>query len=193
MPKIVTRPERPSDAAAIEALHFNAFGPGAYVRAAFRVREQAPHLPGLSFVTEEDGAPIGSVRMTPIAVGERLGLLLGPLVVDPAHKNLGYGKALVRLALDAAREAGWDFAVLVGDEPYYGPLGFRRLPPGHVRMPGPVDSARLLVAELAPGAASGLAGMVAGHRLGEAGAASARDAGAHPAETMKLSRAAGMR
>jgi predicted N-acetyltransferase YhbS len=193
MPKISTRPERPSDAAAIEALHFNAFGPGAYARAAFRVREQAPHLPGLSFVTEEDGAPIGSVRMTPISVGERVGLLLGPLVVDPARKNMGYGKALVRLALDAARDAGWGFAILVGDEPYYGPLGFRRLPPGHVRMPGPVDPARLLVAELAPGAASGLAGMVAGRHVGEPEAVPAQDVAARPANTMKLSRVAGMR
>ena len=40
---IVTRPERPSDALAIDTLHHTAFGPGADARAAFRVREQAPH------------------------------------------------------------------------------------------------------------------------------------------------------
>jgi predicted N-acetyltransferase YhbS len=159
---IATRPERPSDDAVIDALQHAAFGPGAYARAAFRVREQAPHDRALSFVTERDGEIAGSVRMTPIAVGERRGLLLGPLVVDPCCKGLGYGKALVRLALESAQKAGCRFVILVGDEPYYGPLGFRRLPPRRVTMPGPVDPARLLVAELAPGAAEGLEGMVRG-------------------------------
>ena len=50
--KPISRLERPSDAAAIEALQHAAFGPGAYARAAFRVREQAPHDPALSFLTE---------------------------------------------------------------------------------------------------------------------------------------------
>ena len=156
------RPERPSDAPIVNALQQVAFGPGAYARAAFRVREQAPHDPSLSFVTELNGALVASVRMTPIRIGEDRGLLLGPLVVDPAHTNLGYGKALMRLALEEARRAGWPFVLLVGDAPYYAPFGFRPLPPGRVRMPGPVDPARLLVAELKPGAAGGLRGLVTG-------------------------------
>jgi predicted N-acetyltransferase YhbS len=160
--QIVTRPERASDAPRIEHLQRAAFGPGAYARAAFRVREQAPHDPDLSFVTERDGELIGSVRLTPIAVGDRRGMLLGPLVVDPCCKGLGFGKALVRLALERAREAGCRFIILVGDEPYYGPLGFTRLAPKRVTLPGPVDPARLLVAELQPGAAADLAGMVRG-------------------------------
>jgi predicted N-acetyltransferase YhbS len=161
---IVTRPERPSDAPAVEALQRITFGPGAFARAAFRVREQAPHDPALSFVTERDGELIGSVRLTPIRVGERPGLLLGPLVVDPTYKGLGYGKALVRHAVAEARGAGHAFIVLVGDEPYYGPLGFKRLPPKRVTLPAPVDPARLLVTELKPGAARGLTGMVRGDR-----------------------------
>ena len=165
--KPITRLERPADAAVIEALQHAAFGPGAYARAAFRVREQAPHDPDLSFLTELDGALIGSVRMTPIRVGGdvdgALGLLLGPLVVEPAHKGQGHGKALMRLVMEEARKAGWPFVILVGDQPYYWPFGFRPLPPGKVQMPGPVDPARLLVAELKPGA-EGLRGMVRGTR-----------------------------
>ena len=172
MKSILTRPERPADNPAIEALHHAAFGPGAYARAAFRVREQAPHDPALSFVTEENGTPIASVRLTPIDVGGRGGLLLGPLVVDPAHKNLGYGKALMRLSMEEARKAGCPFVVLVGDEPYYWPFGFRPAPAGRILMPGPVDPARLLVAELKPNGAAGLEGMVCGvaeRRFGCAG------------------------
>ncbi len=159
---IIIRLERPSDAAAIDALQHAAFGPGAYARAAFRVREQAPHDPTLSFVTERDGVLIGSVRMTPISVGEAMGLLLGPLVVEPLYKGQGYGKALMRHVMEEARKAGWLFVILVGDQPYYWPFGFRPLPPRRVAMPGPVDPARFLVAELVPGAAEGLAGTVKG-------------------------------
>ena len=160
----ITRPELPTDDAAIEALQRRAFGPGAYARAAFRVREQAPHDRALSFLTELNGALIGSVRMTPIAIGDALGLLLGPLVVDPPHKGLGYGKALMRRAVAeaAAADAGWPFIILVGDKPYYEPFGFKLLPPGCVVMPGPVDPARLLAAELRPGALAELAGTVRG-------------------------------
>jgi len=163
----VSRPEQPSDAVAIEALQHAAFGPGAYARAAFRVREQAPHDPTLSFLTELNGELVGSVRMTPIKVGNAewtRGMLLGPLVVEPAHKNQGYGKALMRLAMEEARKAGCPFVILVGDQPYYWPFGFRPLAAGKVHLPGPVDPARLLVAELQPGAAKELAGMVRGVR-----------------------------
>ncbi len=162
--QISIRPEQPSDDSVILALQHAAFGPGAYTRAAFRVREQAPHDRTLSFVAERGGELVGSVRLTPIAVGERCGMLLGPLMVDPCCKGLGYGKALVRHALERAREAGCRVVILVGDEPYYGPLGFAALPPKRVTMPGPVDAARVLVAELTPGAAGGLEGMVRGVR-----------------------------
>jgi predicted N-acetyltransferase YhbS len=50
--------------------------------------------------------------------------------------------------------------VLVGDPPYYERLGFVRIPPGQVTLPGPVDARRLLGAELTPGAISVFAGPV---------------------------------
>jgi predicted N-acetyltransferase YhbS len=160
----LTRSELHSDDAAIDALQHAAFGPGAYARAAYRVREQAPHIRALSFLTELNGELVASVRLTPIAVGSARGLLLGPLVVHPPFKGLGYGKALMRRAVAEAAEAGWPFIILVGDEPYYWPFGFKPLPPGQVKMPGPVDPARFLVAELIPGAVEGLQGTVKGIR-----------------------------
>ena len=50
------------------------------------------------------------------------------------------------------RAAGIALIVLVGDEPYYARLGFRRIPRGQIVLPGPVDPDRLLVAELREGA-----------------------------------------
>jgi predicted N-acetyltransferase YhbS len=154
------RRETAADAAAVAALNDAVFGPGRYVRAAYRLREGvAPDLE-LSVVAEVDGRVVGSVRMTPIVIGGRPAHLLGPLVVEPAHQNRGGGKTLVATAVGNARAAGHALVLLVGDEPYYGPLGFRRVSTRDIVMPGPVDPQRLLVAELQPGAAEGLAGSV---------------------------------
>ena len=49
--------------------------------------------------------------------------------------------------------------VLVGDEPYYGKAGFKPMPKGQVTMPGPVDPARLLVAELVARRRRGIGGV----------------------------------
>ena len=48
----------------------------------------------------------------------------------------------------------------MGDEPYYGKAGFRSIPKGQVTMPGPVDPARVLLAELTPGAFDGVSGKI---------------------------------
>lgn len=152
------RRERPEDADIIDHLNAEAFGPGRYARSAYRIRERGQHDPGLSLVAEANGQVVSSVRLTAIRIGGRPALLLGPLVVGSLWKARGAGKLLVRSALDAARAAGHSLVLLVGDEPYYGPLGFRRLRPYQVTMPGPADPARVLVAELVPGAADGLAG-----------------------------------
>jgi len=96
--------------------------------------------------------------MTPITIGGRPALILGPLVVAPAYKHQGAGRALVRMALDAARKAGHKVVLLVGDLPYYGPLGFTFLGRGVIELPAPVDPDRVLVAPLCEGALAGLAG-----------------------------------
>lgn len=152
--------ERDEDKPIIEDLHEAAFGPGQYARTAFRLREGVPHDPELSLVALAGNELIGSVRLTPIFIGGRPALLLGPLAVWPQHAGRGAGKLLVRTSLELARRAGHSVVILVGDEPYYGPLGFVRLRPGSVQLPGPVDPYRLLAAELQPGALVGLSGMV---------------------------------
>ncbi|MFZ2103245.1 MAG: N-acetyltransferase [Oricola sp.] len=157
-------PETGAHDAAIDDLHAQAFGPGRFSRAAFRVREQGPHDRALSFValSEEDGRLLGSLRMTWIetaGTGER-GLLLGPLAVQEELKGKGIGKALLRKAVDAAREAGAPYILLVGDKPYYWPFGFEKIPAGKARMPGPVDPERFLICALQPEAVEQIGGMV---------------------------------
>jgi predicted N-acetyltransferase YhbS len=153
-------PETPQDALAIQRLHERTFGPGRYARAAFRIRERAAHLINLSFTARIGTLLVGSVRLTPIRIGETRALLLGPLTVEPPFRRRGIGRALIERALDEARRKKHRLVVLVGDEPYYGKAGFRRIPKGRARMPGPVDPARLLVAELAEGAFADVSGTI---------------------------------
>ena len=49
--------------------------------------------------------------------------------------------------------------LLVGDEPYYAKVGFRKLPTGLIALPGPVNPDRFLYLELKPGALEGVSGM----------------------------------
>ena len=142
----------------IEEINAEAFGPGRFARAAYKIREGGPHERALSFVATHEGRVVATVRLTRIAAGEGRSLLLGPLAVRPSHKDLGIGRKLVRIALEAARDAGWASVILVGDEPYYGPLGFRQVPIGQITMPRPVDYRRLLIHEIEPGALEALTG-----------------------------------
>jgi predicted N-acetyltransferase YhbS len=137
--------ENASHGEIIRIINEEAFGPGRHVRAAERVREQGPHDMLLSFVARVDDEIIGSVRLTPVTAGGLAGHLLGPLAVRPVYKNLGIGRQLVRIAVAAAREAGSEAVILVGDLPYYGPLGFEQVA-ARLVFPGPVDPARVLVA-----------------------------------------------
>ena len=153
-------PETADDALAIDHLHERTFGPGRYARSAYRVREGRGHLLALSFTARIGSLLVGSLRLTPICIGETPALLLGPLTVEPPFREHGVGTALIARALKDAKAAGHKLVVLVGDEPFYGKCGFKRIPKGQVKLPGPVDPARLLVAELGPGAFDGVTGMI---------------------------------
>jgi|SRR5262252_9507239 len=151
--------ERPQDAPAVERLILRAFGPGRFAKAAERLREGRAPLLDLSFVAWEDGEIVGCVRQWPVTIGARPAILLGPFAVDPDFRSQGLGAALIVRACEAATAAGHALIVLVGDMPYFGPLGFAAAP--KVTMPGPVNAERVLVRALASGADSNLAGPVA--------------------------------
>jgi predicted N-acetyltransferase YhbS len=154
------RPETADDAIAIERLHERTFGPGRYAKTAYRIREGAGHAAGLSFTARIGTLLVGSVRLTPVRIGETKALLLGPLTVEPPFRERGIGRALIERALAEAKDKGHRLVVLVGDEPYYARCNFKRIPRGRANMPGPVDPARLLVCELVAGAFEGVSGPI---------------------------------
>jgi predicted N-acetyltransferase YhbS len=152
--------EKPEDAAAIERLHERTFGPGRYARTAYRIREKMAHRLDLSYTARIGTLLVGSVRLTPVRIGETPALLLGPLTIEPPFRDRGIGKAMMERALKDARAQGHRLVVLVGDEPYYARVGFKRVPNGAITMPGPADPARMLAAELVGGALAGVSGVV---------------------------------
>ena len=153
-------PEQPRDAATVAGLIERAFGPGRYAKAAERLREHNTPLLDISFVAWLDGRLVGCVRMWPILVGGRPAVFLGPFAVEPEFRSLGLGASLIRQACKASGQAGHELILLVGDGPYFEPLGFRKVPPGLVTLPGPVDPKRVFSLALVPGADDDLSGAV---------------------------------
>ncbi len=152
--------EQPEDGPAIERLYERTFGPGRFARTAYRLREAKEHKREYSFTARIGTLLVGSVRLTPILIGNVPALLLGPLTIEPPFRNRGIGRALIEASLKAAKEGGEKLVLLVGDEPYYGRLGFKKVPHKQVELPGPVDRNRVLIAELESGAFEDVRGTV---------------------------------
>jgi hypothetical protein len=67
---------------------------------------------------------------------------------------------MINESLKRANALGHRAVLLVGDEPYYRRFGFERRFAERLVMPGPVERARFLGLELAPGALSDARGRV---------------------------------
>ncbi len=166
--------QRDDHAAAIERLLDLTFGPDRHEKTVYRLRDGVAPAPGLSFVIENGDGLAATLRFWPVVLPDgRAALLLGPIAVRPDLAGKGYGRALMRHGIETARARGWPAILLVGDEPYYGRLGFTRAAAARLELPGPVDEARFLALELIPGALDGAEGMVG---RAEEGAATQRNA-----------------
>jgi predicted N-acetyltransferase YhbS len=153
-------PETAPDRACIDAFIDAVFGPGRYAKTAERLREGNVPLLDLSFVCWRGEEPIGCVRQWPILIGGAPVVFLGPFAVEADQRKHGLGAALIKRACEAAAAGGHDAILLVGDLPYFGPLGFEVVPAGRIALPGPVDPRRVLWRALKPGGTDGLNGAV---------------------------------
>jgi predicted N-acetyltransferase YhbS len=151
IPALTLQSEQPEDAAKVEALLGRAFGPGRFTKASERVRELADFAPELSVCAWDGERLLGSVRMWRVAVGGRPVVFLGPLAVEQDDRSAGVGAQLVARACEEAAAAGERQVLLVGDEPYFGRLGFSAASARDVILPGPVDQRRVLLRALKAG------------------------------------------
>jgi predicted N-acetyltransferase YhbS len=166
------RLEGAQDAVACDAIVAAAFGPGRYAKTAYRLREGVKPIATLSYVALEEARIVGTVRYWPVMIGGQAALMLGPIAIVADRQGQGIALALMQTSLARARDLGHRAVVLVGDEPYYGRAGFKRIQPyGRITMPGPVDLSRVLGLALVEGALDAIAGEVRKARLDEAIAA----------------------
>ena len=149
--------ETPDDFWEVEALFDLCFAPGREALSSYRLRDGVSAVESLSLVARDvDGVLAGAVRFWPVSVGDADALLLGPIAVHPTRQGEGLGALLVEESL--ARASGWSRVMLVGDAPYYGRFGFRKLT--GVEMPPPTNPERVLGRELTLGAWEGIEGTV---------------------------------
>jgi len=159
---VTIREENIADIAAREALLDAAYGGSRIAKTSERLREGRLPADGLSLVAVDHGRIVGTVRLWHVIAGPgRAALLLGPLAVDPAHRNRGIGTALMRRAIARARLAGHRAIVLVGDAAYYNRFGFTAAPTAELWMPGRYERDRLLALELRPDMLAGARGLIA--------------------------------
>lgn len=136
--RIVVRPERLGEAAAIRAVVAAAFAGTAHAAPSVEpdgapgeatlvtwLRADEGWIPAFSLVGEVDGEIVGHVVATRGRVDGMPALGLGPLAVLPSQQRRGIGSALVEALLAAAEAAGEPLVALLGDPAYYRRFGFR--------------------------------------------------------------------
>lgn len=127
------RKEASSDAGAIEAVTIAAFQSAAHTSHTeqFIVRElRSSGQLTVSLVAEDDGAVIGHVAVSPVAIssGAPSWYGLGPVSVVPACQGRGVGAQLVEQALAELRALGAAGCVVLGEPSYYSRFGFNTEP-----------------------------------------------------------------
>ncbi|GAB7040193.1 MULTISPECIES: GNAT family N-acetyltransferase [Catenuloplanes] len=146
-----TRPETPTDIAAVRAVTAAAFDTPAEADLVDALRRDPAWIDGLSIVaTLPDGTVAGHALLTRCHIGDVPALCLAPCSVAPAHQRTGAGSAAIRAALDAARATGEAFVVVLGHHTYYPRFGFRRASEAGIRLPIEVPDEAAMALTLDP-------------------------------------------
>jgi putative acetyltransferase len=122
---IAIRSEKPEDASQVRRVNELAFEQPAEANLVDKLRTACTD--SLSFVAVDD-AVFGHILFTPVVIdstrGRVVGMGLGPMAVLPERQRRGIGSQLVRRGLDALRDRGCPFVVVVGYPEYYARFGF---------------------------------------------------------------------
>ena len=140
------------DTALVDALLDRAFEPERRQRTAYKIREGADWLPGLSFAAiDAEEHLVGTIQCWPVALKTPDGrsvpmIMVGPVAVLPEYQGFGYGQALMTATISSLSPEAPLPQVMIGDPDYYGRFwGFTNEPTRHWQLPGPFERHRLLV------------------------------------------------
>lgn len=109
---------------AVRQVHVNAFPTAAEADLVDRLRDNRNLR--VSLVAEYKEQVVGHIAFSPVRdeSGAGMGLGLAPVAVLSSHQRKAIGSRLIEAGLDACRESGADYIVVLGDPAYYGRFGF---------------------------------------------------------------------
>lgn len=127
---LTIRPELPSDISSIHALTEAAFLNAPHTAHTEHFIVDALRNAGvlsLSLLAEDNGAIVGHVAMSPVAISDGTPdwYGLGPISVSPECQRQGIGSKLMVDVLQRLKEMGACGCVLVGDPAFYERFGFK--------------------------------------------------------------------
>ena len=144
-----------ADLPAIKTLMAEAFGRKRNNRSVWQLRP-GPAVPKLCLVIRADGETVGSLRFWEVMLGDRRILLLGPLAVRPSERGRGFGRDLIKEALERAKSGPWELVLVSGEVDYYPKYGFVPAASFGLDWPGFIEAERLQFFELKDGALANL-------------------------------------
>ena len=144
-----------ADIHVIEALMTGAFGPKWYDRSVWALRPGEP-VAALCLFGYDDDQAVGSLRFWEVMLNDETILLLGPLAVQPYARGKGFGQLLVQEGMRLARLGQWRLVLVSGEPDYYRRFGFVPAAGYGLEWPGFVESKRLQLCEVVPGALASL-------------------------------------
>lgn len=120
----IVRPEQPGDEDGIRAILEHAFENASEAELVERLRGAESWVPELSIVVQQEDQLVAFALLSRVIAGDAEALALGPVAVLPDHQNGRLGTAMVRMALDRARELGFGCAVAIGPPAFLAACGF---------------------------------------------------------------------
>jgi putative acetyltransferase len=159
---VLIRPEKHKDIAAIRNVNEQAFGSPAEADLVDALRRNGKAT--LSLVAEDDGQVVGHILFSPVTIesgdARLVGVGLAPMAVLPELQNRGIGSLLVRHGLEACRQSGRQFAVVLGHPEYYPRFGFIPASQFDLKCEYDVRDEVFMAMELQDGALRNCAGIV---------------------------------
>ena len=159
------RPETPADIPAIYTVNKRAFREReAEPRLVDALRESDAFVPGLSLVAEVDGKVVGHILFSRINITTENGnvpaIALAPMAVLPEYQGQGIGSELVRRGLEACREQGHSFVIVLGHPTFYPRFGFSAEAAKALECPWGDCGTAWMALDFTPGALAGVRGKV---------------------------------
>ena len=118
---MMIRQENPHDRRAVHEAVSSAFGRSDEADLVDRLRKAGDSV--ISLVADENGRIVGHVLLSRMEAPFPA-LALAPVSVIPARQGRGIGSALIKAAIDGARNENWGAIFVLGDPAYYERFGF---------------------------------------------------------------------